>query len=325
MKVRVPVLLAMLLAAVEAHDAGPIPHEAFRARAVGGSHDGVLDLTLTAARGAMQVAGRRVIAQVYNGSYLPPTLRVQPGDVVRLRVVNALDETTNLHMHGLAVSPLGNSDNVFLHVAPGRAQDYEIRIPATHAPGLYWYHPHPHGRSDEQVRNGMSGALIVEGLLDPFPELGGLHEHVLLLKDAQIGGGKVVRRGIGDDAVRTVNGMLNPTITLRPGETQLWRIGNVGADLYYLLTLDGHQFSEVARDGHRLARLVPKRQLLLEPGAREEVLVQAAGPGTYALRTAGFDTGPHGNDYPGAVLATVRVEGAAVPPLALPNRLLPVV
>src|SRR3989454_4195453 len=170
----------------------------------------------------------------------------------------------------------------------------------------------------------MSGALIVEGLLDPFPELRGLPEHVLLLKDAQIGGGQIVHRGIGDDAVRTLNGMLNPTITLRPGETQLWRIGNVGADLYYLLTLDGHRFYEVARDGHRLTHLVPKRQLLLEPGAREEVLVQAAGPGTYTLRTAGFDTGPQGNHYPGAVLATVRVKGAAVPLLALPKRLLPV-
>jgi len=323
-KLRAAVLLALPLAAGGASFWGPTPPEALREPAVVASHDGVLDLTLSAARSATQVAGRRVIAQVYNGSYLPPTLRVQPGDLVRLRLVNALDETTNLHVHGLAVSPLGTSDNVFLHVAPGRTQDYEIRIPASQPPGLYWYHPHPHGRSDEQVRNGMSGALIVDGLLDPFPELGGLREHVLLLKDAQIGDGRIVHRDIGDDAVRTVNGLLDPTITLRPGETQLWRIGNVGADLYYLLTLDGHRFFEVARDGHRLTRLVPKRQLLLEPGAREEVLVQAAGPGTYQLRTAGFDTGPQGNRYPGAVLATVRVEGAAVPPLALPKRLLPV-
>ncbi|HEX9485547.1 MAG TPA: multicopper oxidase family protein [Gemmatimonadales bacterium] len=303
---------------------GSTAPETLRDPAVVASHDGVLALTLTAARRPVQVGGRPVTAEVYNGSYVPPTLRVQPGDVVRLRLVNALDETTNLHMHGLAVSPLGSSDDVFLHIAPGQAQDYEIRIPATHPPGLYWYHPHPHGRSDDQVRNGMSGALIVEGLLDPFPELRDLPEHVLLLKDAQIGDGKVVHREIGDDAVRTVNGMLNPTITLRPGETQLWRIGNVGADLYYLLTLDGHRFFEVARDGHRLARLVPKRQLLLEPGAREEVLVQAAGPGTYQLRTAAFNTGPQGNHYPAAVLATVRVEGAAVPPLTLPKRLLPV-
>ena len=324
MKSRAAVLLALPLAAGGPSFGRQTPPEALRDPAVVASHNGVLELTLTAARGPVQVGGRRVIAEAFNGSYLPPTLRVRPGEAVRLRLVNELEETTNLHMHGLSVSPLGNADNVFLHVAPGGAQDYEIRIPATHAPGLYWYHPHPHGRSDEQVRNGMSGALIVEGLLDPFPELRVLREHVLLLKDAQIGDGRIVHREIGDDVVRTVNGMLNPTITLRPGETQLWRIGNVGADLYYVLTLDGHRFYEVARDGHRLARLVPKRRVLLEPGSREEVLVQAAGPGTYALRTAGFDTGPQGNHYPGAVLATVRVEGAAVPPLALPKKLLPV-
>jgi FtsP/CotA-like multicopper oxidase with cupredoxin domain len=147
---------------------------------------------------------------------------------------------------------------------------------------------------------------------------------VFLLKDAQIGGGHMVHRAIGDDAIRTVNGMLNPTITLRPGETELWRIGNIGADLYYVLTLDGHRFYEVARDGYRLARLVPQQQLFLPPGAREEVLVQAAGPGSYALRTAGFNTGRQGNKYPGAVLATMRVAGAPIPPIALPKQLLPV-
>src|SRR5207244_10812442 len=113
-----------------------------------------------------------------------------------------------------------------LPIAPDRTQAYDIRIPATHPPGLYWYHPHPHGRSDEQVRNGMSGALVVEGLLDPFPELRDVREHVLLLKDAQIGGGQIVHRGIGDDAMRTVNGALNPTITLRPCATALWRSGD---------------------------------------------------------------------------------------------------
>jgi FtsP/CotA-like multicopper oxidase with cupredoxin domain len=323
-KVRAAVPLALLLAALEAHDAGPARHDMFRDPAVVASRDGALDLILSAARAPVEVAGRRIIARVYNGSYVPPTLRVRPGDVVRVRLVNALEEATNLHTHGLSVSPLGNSDNVFLHVASGHAQDYEIRIPAAHPPGLYWYHPHSHGRSDEQVRNGMSGALIVEGLLDPFPELRDVPEHVLLLKDAQVGAGQIVERGIGDDALRTVNGLLDPTITLRPGETELWRIGNVGADLYYLLTLDGHRFYEIARDGHRLARLVPQEQLLLPPGAREEVLVQAAGAGTYQLRTAGFDTGPQGNHYPGVVLATVRVAGAAVTPIALPEKLLPV-
>ncbi len=99
----------------------------------------MLDLTLTAARATVDVAGRSILAAAYNGSYVPPTLRVHPGDVVQLRLVNALDDATNLHTHGLSVSQLGNSDNVFLHVPPGGAQDYEIRIPSNHARGLYWY------------------------------------------------------------------------------------------------------------------------------------------------------------------------------------------
>src|SRR3989454_5260468 len=299
-------------------------NEPFREPPVMASRAGVLQVSLTPASSMVSVGGHRAMLVAYNGLYIPPTLRVHPGDTIRFRLTNALAEPTNLHTHGLTVSPRGNSDNVFRTVAPGQTQDYEIRLPADHPSGLYWYHPHPHGFSDEQTRNGMSGALIVEGLLDPFPTLRHLPERLLLLKDLQIRDGRVAITHIGENTIRTINGMVNPVIVLRPGETQLWRIGNVGGDLYYLLTLDGHRFYEVARDGHRLTHLVPKRQLLLEPGAREEVLVQAAGPGTYTLRTAGFDTGPQGNQYPGAVLATVRVEGAAAPPLALPKRLLPV-
>ena len=89
MNVRAALLLALLLGAGEAHEAAPARRETFRDPAVVASHDGVLELTLTAARGAVEVGGKRVVAQVYDGSYLPPTLRVQPGDVVRLRLVRS--------------------------------------------------------------------------------------------------------------------------------------------------------------------------------------------------------------------------------------------
>src|SRR5260370_21305508 len=114
----------------------------------------------------------------------------------------------------------------------------------------------------------MSGALIVDGLLDPFPGLRAVKERLLLLKDVQIDGGRVVHLGIGAHAIRTVNGLINPALVLHPGETELWRIGNVGADLYYQLTLHGRPLYESARDRHRVSHLVPKRTLLLEPGAR---------------------------------------------------------
>jgi suppressor of ftsI len=298
--------------------------EMLREPAVVSSHAGVLRVSLTAIPSMVSVAGQKAMLMLYNGSYMPPTLRAKPGDTIRLRLRNGLTEPTNLHMHGLAVSPRGNSDNAFLNVLPGQTQDYEIRLPADHPAGLFWYHPHPHQFSDEQTRNGMSGALIVDGLLDPFPTLRHLPERLLLLKDLQVQDGHVTITHIGKNAIRTVNGMVNPVIVLRPGETQLWRIGNVGADLYYMLTLDGHHFRIVARDGNLRARLTTLDTLDLSPGARVEVLVTAGAPGVYLLRTGDIDTGREGNHYEGTVMATVHVEGPPVTPVALPSALLPV-
>ena len=175
-----------------------------------------------------------------------------------------------------------------------------------------------------QVRNGMSGAISVDGLLDPFPTLRHVRERVILLKDLQIKDGRVVHLDIGKNTIRTINGIVNPVIVLRPGETELWRIGNVGADLYYLLTLDGHHFQMVGRDGNRRAHLTPLDTLRLSPGARIGVLVTAGAPGVYLLRTGDIDTGPAGNRYAGTVMATVRVEGSPATPVALPPALLPV-
>lgn len=297
---------------------------AFREPSSISSRDGVLAVTLRPTRSRISIGNREAVTEVYNGSYTPPTLRARPGDVIRLRLVNQLGEPTNMHTHGLHVSPAGNSDNIFLIVGPGQTQDFEFRIPANHPPGLFWYHPHAHHFSNEQVKNGMSGALIIEGLLDPFAALRGVKERVLLLKDIQLEDGHVADRSIGVGTTRTVNGLVDPTLAVRPGETELWRIGNVGANLYYRLRLDGHRFYQVARDGNRLARIVPTDELFIPPGGRIEVLVQGGEPGVHTLRTLAMNTGPAGNQYPAAVLATVRVEGKPAVPRTLPRRLLPV-
>jgi len=285
---------------------------------------GVLRITLSAKRSMITVGGHRTMVETYNDRYVPSTLRVRPGDTIRIRLANALAEPTNLHTHGLTVSPAGNSDNIFLGIRPGAFRDYEIPIPTNHPAGLFWYHPHPHGHSDAQTRNAMSGALIVDGLLDPFPALRRVRERLLLLKDLQVENGKVSLTHIGQNTIRTVNGIVDPVIVMRPGETELWRIGNIGADLYYSLGLDGHVFQLVARDGQRRSRIATSDSVRLSPGARAEVLVTAGAPGVYQLRTRDIDTGPGGNQYKGTVLATLRVEGNRTTHAALPAELLPV-
>ncbi|MEE1124305.1 MAG: multicopper oxidase family protein, partial [Acinetobacter pseudolwoffii] len=71
--------------------------------------------------------------------------------------------TTNLHTHGLWVSPQGNSDNVFLKFKPQEKFDYQFKMEPNHPAGTYWYHAHLHGSTAIQVSSGMAGPLIVEG------------------------------------------------------------------------------------------------------------------------------------------------------------------
>lgn len=290
------------------------------------SADGELRTSFVVVEALVQVAGKTVSTLVYNGEFMPPLLRVRPGDTIYLELINETVEPTNEHYHGLNVSPRVNadatvSDNVLISIEPGTLASYRIHIPETHNPGLYWYHAHLHGLAEHQVMGGLSGGLIVEGVLDPFPELQGIRERVFLLKDIQITADGTLPDDIDPsaDTNRTVNGLTQPTIELKAGELQFWRFANIGANMYYRIVLDGHVFQELARDGNRHTQLVEITEILLPPGARSEVLVLGTDTGEFSLRTLAFDTGPAGDSYGEDVLATVFTQGAVETPApALP-------
>lgn len=295
------------------------------------SRGGVLETTLEVSNRMVEVDGLQVTTTVYNGEYIPPVLRLKPGDTLALRLVNNSPGPTNQHYHGLDVSPRINpdatvSDNVFVHVEPGTTTDYRVSIPASHHPGLYWYHSHQHGNSEQQVMGGLSGGLVIEGLAEPVPELTGIKERILLLKDIQIGPDGRVPSDIDSSAPthRTVNGQTNPTMTIAPGETQLLRIGNISANMYYRLKLPGHTLYELARDGIRHARLAPFEELLLPPASRTEVVIQGAAAGNYALKSLPINTGPQGDTAPETTLLTLVSQGEVQPKRALPSLLPPV-
>lgn len=109
------------------------------------SAEGRLEARLEAGPVSLSLGGRQASARGYNGGVPGPTLRVRAGDAVRIRLLNSLAEPTNLHLHGLHVSPQANGDNVFVTVNPGESFDFEYQLPADHPPGVYWYHPHHHG------------------------------------------------------------------------------------------------------------------------------------------------------------------------------------
>jgi suppressor of ftsI len=129
------------------------------------SQNGVLNATLTASQSRLHLGEYEIPGYLYDDTYLPPLLRVRLGDIMRVRLRNNLtDGPTNLHFHGLSVSPRGRSDNVFVQVRPSREFEYEVVIPRAgrQGPGLFWYHPHDHGFVNKQMLGGMSGGLVVD-------------------------------------------------------------------------------------------------------------------------------------------------------------------
>lgn len=291
------------------------------------SSNGLLKTRIVVERKKVLLAGRSLWALTYNGLYMPPTLRLRPGDRMEIAFENRLDQRTNLHVHGMHVSPAGNSDNVFLDVEPGKTFNYSYTFPKNLAPGTYWYHPHTHEHSTAQTAGGMAGLIVVDGLDKFLPaSLRGITEHVIALKDFQLIGEQIKTMGLKMSAptTRTVDGQLNPRIRMRPGETQLWRIANISANIFYKVALPGTELHVIGQDGYPVNRVYSADSLVIPAGARFDVLVQGPKAGTSELVTLPYNTGKAGHQYPRATLATVQSEGRAVATATLPSAFAPV-
>jgi suppressor of ftsI len=290
------------------------------------SENGVLETTFTVQTTTFTVAGAEIKGFAYDGQFIGPTLHVQPGDNVKIHLRNRLEEPTNLHSHGMFVSPIGISDNVLRVMKPNSDNDIVLELPDDVEPGTYWYHSHLHGRTEEQVFAGLSGVFIVDGLQQRLsPELRDIPHHVVALKDLQVKDGAIVLTNIDSNAptTRTVNGQVDPILTARTNETTMLRLANISADIWYRLRLGGTQFRVIAEDANPVAQVWTADELVLPPGKRYDVLVRWTEPGTHELRTLEYNNGPAGDNYPERRLATVTVAGDPVADVAWPTSVAP--
>lgn len=270
------------------------------------SENGILRTTITAAPARVQLGDFAFPGFVYNGSYLPPLLRPRLGDTMRITFKNNLpDDPSNLHYHGMSVSPQGNSDNVFVHVHPGHAFEYEVHIPASgrQRPGLFWYHPHAHGVVAKQMLGGMSGGLVVDGFENLFPIVQDLPERFFFIKHAEI---------VEDNEIISINGQLNPTVKIRPGEMQFWRIANIGATLFIKFQIEGMALYALATDGHPLSRPRKMTEFFIGPGERIDVIAIGPQAGEYAMRTIAFQNEAWKKPDPVQQLATIVSNGLGI-------------
>ena len=258
---------------------------AFAQPAVLRSAGGRLQARLVARSGTW--LGGRYAAQAfgYNQSSPGPTLLVSPGDELTIRLVNRLAHPTNLHTHGLRVSPAGQGDNPFVHVEPGGSFDYRIRIPRDHPPGTHWYHPHHHGHVADQVAGGLLGALLVvprTGLDPPVDRVLLLHE-VDLDVEGRPRPADGMDRHMGRRAEKVlVNGQLAPRISGQVGVPQRWRVINGCPSRTVTLRLAGHRLLQAAVDGNALPTLRDTVEAI-PAGGRADVWVEPTEAGRFTL------------------------------------------
>ena len=332
--------------------------------------DGTLTTTLTVRftdPKQVNIAGCPVMLRTYNGQLTGPTLRIKPGDTMNILLDNTLPKetpeeiekqfeqeaqsawlatrpgsfnTTNLHTHGLHVSPVGNSDNVLLAITPGSTLPYEIKVPRNHEPGSFWYHAHTHGSTSIQVGSGMAGALIIEDDENKIPpalreankrekvmvfqtilyNTHGQLENISALFPGSDCSGESQDAWTWDCSKRriTINGQIVPIIQMRPGEVQRWRMIDTAFRESINVMVDGHALHEIALDGLYLGRIDTWKSGLaipLQPGYRSDVLIQGSmKKGDYYLRdgASSADASLRGVAESEHVLAIVRIEGDPV-------------
>ncbi|MFB6274894.1 MAG: multicopper oxidase family protein [Halothece sp.] len=307
------------------------------------SKNGLLEVDLDIASNSFSFGGKQGNLLSYNGQIPGPRLDVRPGDQVRIHAKNGLSQPTNLHYHGLHISPQEPADNIFLSLSAGESYTYQFTIPETHYSTTAYYHPHRHGYVADQVFGGLGGIFVVRGALDDIPEVKQAKEEFVFLKDFDLDG-RSSRMGLmmgREGSTVTVNGKVNPSFSLPSGGLLRLRCVNASTSRFYRLQLENHPFYLIATDGGAISSPVELSELLLSPGERAEVLIQGnQTPGNYRLLNLPYNRvgmgmmggGMMGRGMMGGgrnqsnepqTLATISYSGE-IEPLPLPQKLIAV-
>nr|CCA17527.1 conserved hypothetical protein [Albugo laibachii Nc14] len=281
----------------------------------------VVDLNVTAGR--FESAYISFNTRTYNGQIPGKTIKVCEGDTLVVNLWNHLGEgssnLTNLHVHGMEVSSMGQSDNVFVAVEPRQFRRYEYAIEQSITDHIY-YHPHVHLLVSSQISGLMGGNIfIVENKYHPsYPrQLREMEEVVLLLQGVcyqnctnnrdNIFNAIISRYGVSEQSL--LPNELNPNIKIRPEnsmiqdtkQVHIFVNGQYGPELHMStnkckrlrwtnalannvveLVMPGCMMYAMGVDGiYRKGSPVQKAVNIISPGGRSDIALCCEKAGTY--------------------------------------------
>jgi len=237
--------------------------------------------------------------------------------------------STNIHFHGLNIPPTCHQDEVIkTSVEPTDPPFvYDIQIPQNDPPGLYWYHPHPHGFTTTQITGGAAGPLIIDGIEQMAPEAAGLPERVFVIRQVNLKPPPPpgVKPPDNDTAALSINfvpafeKLAPPQILVKPSQRQLWRVVNATSIYFLALQLQVQTSPLELRlqglDGIPLAQARNTTTVVIPPAGRAEFIVPGLAANTSAqFVNLGYDTGPDGDPNLSSLLASVVPSDSAPEP-----------
>ena len=266
----------------------------------------------------------------YKGAGAGVVIEATEGDRVKITFRNRVpDQPSTIHWHGLEI-PADQDGGPMNPVASGADYTYEFTIPEGSA-GSYWYHPHPHGLTSEQVYRGLAAPFIVHSKSDPLsPQLG---DTTLFITTVSLNSDSTIAENADVDLMNgregdhvLVNGTKQPILALQPGSSRRFRLYNATSGRYLRLALEGHTMTLVGTDGGLIpAPIRGLKELVLAPAERAEIIVDfKSNVGRFNLMSRAYERGWMGDNKPVAKalpLMTFELAGVVVKPITLPEKL----
>ena len=241
----------------------------------------------------------------YNQAILGKTIILEKGSDVTLNVKNNIDESTTLHWHGLHVSA-ENDGGPHTVIEPGQVWSPSFTVLDYAA--TYWYHPHLHEYTEEQVTRGAAGFIIVrdneEAQLE-LPRTYGVDDFPIAIQSRAFDANKQFLRNTAVDDVIICNGTLDPYLNA-PAQVVRLRLLNGSTERAYNLGFKNNlNFYQIASDGGLLDAPVSLTRLRLVPGERAEILLDLSTQQGQSINlmsfASEFPNGIYGASNPSAI------------------------
>ena len=277
------------------------------------SNGGTLWIPPVLSGAAFELAANKSTKQFHDGSATPtyafndaqiwgPTLIMKKGDVVSINITNNLDVETTNHWHGFHIpADMDGGPHQVIGVGETWSPSFEVKNNAA----TYWYHPHMHETSWEQMNHGLGGFIIVQDEEESalaLPRTYGVDDIPLMLTSRTFSDtNEFVKTEVtpyGDEML--TNGTLNANVEL-PAQLVRFRILNAEIERAYNLGFsDGRKFHVIGTDGGLLNAPVEVEKLLMSPGERYEIVIDLAVDGVGGNVTLQSFSGGQQFGFPGA-------------------------